>query len=72
MVAFLPKYRLQVHIQIGSSITKINCLSPAITSIEVKMQQRFNVYRRKKKGIAKDERKNILLVKKNSKTEQTV
>ena len=72
MVAFLPKYRLQVHIQIGSSITKINCLSPAITSIEIKMQQRFNIIRKKQKGVAKDERKNILLVKKNSKTEQTV
>lgn len=69
MVAFLPKYRLQVHIQIGSSITKINCLSPAITSIEVKMQQRFNIIRKKQKGVAKDERKNTLLVKKNSKTE---
>ena len=72
MVAFLPKYRLQVHLQIGSSITKINRLSPAITSIEVKMQQRFNIIRKKQKGVAKDERKNILLVKKNSKTEQTV
>ena len=72
MVAFLPKYRLQAHIQIGSSITKINRLSPAITSIEVKMQQRFNIIRKKQKGVAKDERKNILLVKKNSKTEQTV
>ena len=72
MVAFLPKYRLQVHLQIGSSITKINRLSPAITSIEIKMQQRFNIIRKKQKGVAKDERKNILLVKKNSKTEQTV
>ena len=72
MVAFLPKYRLQAHLQIGSSITKINRLSPAITSIEVKMQQRFNIIRKKQKGVAKDERKNILLVKKNSKTEQTV
>ena len=72
MVAFLPKYHLQVHIQIGSSITKISYLSPAITSIEVKMQQRFNIIRKKQKGAAKDERKNILLVKKNSKTEQTV
>ena len=72
MVAFLPKYRLQVHLQIGSSITKINRLSLAITSIEVKMQQRFNIIRKKQKGVAKDERKNILLVKKNSKTEQTV
>ena len=72
MVAFLPKYRLQAHIQIGSSITKINRLSPAITSIEVKMQQRFNIIRKKQEGVAKDERKNILLVKKNSKTEQTV
>ena len=72
MVAFLPKYRLQVHLQIGSECTKINCLSLAITSIEVKMQQRFNIIRKKQKGVAKDERKNILLVKKNSKTKQTV
>ena len=69
MVAFLPKYRLQVHLQIGSSITKINRLSPAITSIEVKMQQRFNIIRKKQKGVAKDERESALLVKKNSKTE---
>ena len=72
MVAFLPKYRLQAHIQIGSSITKINCLSPAITSIEIKIHQRFNIIRKKQKGVAKDERKDNLLVKKNSKTEQTV
>ena len=71
-MAFLPKYRLQVHLQIGSKYTKIKEVTPAITSIEVKMQQRFNIIRKKQKGVAKDERKNILLVKKNSKTEQTV
>ena len=50
MVAFLPKYRLQAHIQIGSTLTKINCLSPAITSIEIKIHQRFNIIRKKQKG----------------------